>query len=333
MAKKHAPRPSDSGTLAPRSVLIIGSEAVPFSKTGGLADVLGALPSALARLGWDVTLATPRYRGVTAGTPVERFSVTVGGFTRPVEFFEEPLDDGARTLLVDCPDLFDREALYGVGNVDYPDNPRRFAMLVRAALEFAGRRQAGPSIVHAHDWQAGLAPIYLQTMYAAHPLLAGTPSIFTIHNLAFQGLFEPDWLPRLDFSWDLFAPERMEYWGKISFLKAGIVGSAYVTTVSRTYAQEIQTPALGFGFDGILRARGDRLVGILNGVDTGQWDPRSDPYVPQPYGADMLDGKRAAKRALLDRYGLPADEGTVKRPLIGMVSRMVDQKGFDLVAG
>src|SRR5437868_2249068 len=160
--------------LNERSVLQIASEALPFAKTGGLADVLGALPPALARLGWDVTVVTPRYRGVTAGSLVERFPVTVGGFVADAGFFEAPLPDSARAILIDCPDLYDRDALYGVDNVDYTDNARRFAFLVRAALEFAARRAAAPSIVHAHDWQAGVAPVYLRTLYAGHPVLRGT---------------------------------------------------------------------------------------------------------------------------------------------------------------
>src|SRR5256886_451538 len=159
--------------LNERSVLQIASEALPFAKTGGLADVLGALPPALARLGWDVTVVTPRYRGVTAGSLVERFPVTVGGFVADAGFSEAPLPDSARAILIDCPDLYDRDALYGVDNVDYTDNARRFAFLVRAALEFAARRAAAPSIVHAHDWQAGVAPVYLRTLYAGHPLLGG----------------------------------------------------------------------------------------------------------------------------------------------------------------
>ena len=204
-------------------MLIIGSEAVPFAKTGGLADVLGALPPALARLGWDVTLALPRYRGVSAGTLVEQFPGD-GRRLRPRGRLLRSADcaDGARALLVDCPDLFDREALYGVDSADYPDNPRRFAMLVRAALEFAARRGIAPSVVHAHDWQAGLAPVYLKTLYAAHPVLGGMPSVFTIHNLAYQGVFDADWLPRLDLGWEQFAIDRLEYWGRISFLKGGI---------------------------------------------------------------------------------------------------------------
>ena len=314
------------------SVLIIGSEAQPFAKTGGLADVLGALPPALSRLGWNATVVLPRYRGVAAGAPVETFPVTVGGFTRDVAFLEAPLRDEARAILVDCPELYDREALYGVGNVDYPDNALRFAFLVRAALEFAGRRIAPPLVVHAHDWQAGLAPVYLSTLYASHPVLAGTPSVFTIHNLAYQGLFDAALLPSLDLGRDQATVDRLEYWGRISFLKGGINASRIVTTVSNRYAEEIQTPALGFGFDGILRARGADLVGILNGIDTREWDPAHDRFLPAPFDAEHLAGKEQAKLAVLQRYALPADAAVVKRPLVGIVSRMVDQNGFDLIA-
>ena len=314
------------------SVLIIGSEAQPFAKTGGLADVLGALPPAIARLGWNVTLALPRYRGVSAGSTVESFPVSVGGYARDASFHEAPLADGARAILIDCPDLYDRDALYGPANSEYPDNALRFAFLARAALEFAGRRGAGPSVVHAHDWQAGLAPVYLNTHYASHPVLAGTPSVFTIHNLAYQGLFDAAWLPRLDLGWDQLSVDRLEYWGRVSFMKGGITDSRVITTVSRRYAEEIQTPDLGFGFDGILRARSGDLVGILNGIDMGEWDPAHDPFLPAPFSVDDLSGKKDAKLAVLQRYSLPATGDAMKRPLIGMVSRMVDQKGLDLIA-
>ena len=315
-----------------RSVLLVGSEAQPFAKTGGLADVLGALPPALQRLGWDATVAMPRYRGVSAGTLTDTFPVTVGGYTRDAGFYEAPLADGARALLVDCPDLYDRPGLYADDNTDYADNPRRFAFLSRAALEYAARHGAGPAIVHAHDWQAGLAPVYLKALYASHPVLGGTPTVFTIHNLAYQGVFEPDWLPRLDLGWDQFAVDRLEFYARISFLKGGINDARVLTTVSRRYAQEIQTPAFGFGFDGILRARAADLVGILNGIDAGAWDPARDPFLPRPFDAGDLSGKRDAKAAVLQRYSLPADEAALTRPLVGMVSRMVDQKGFDLIA-
>ncbi|MBI3493912.1 MAG: glycogen synthase, partial [Acidobacteria bacterium] len=316
----------------PRSVLMIGSEAQPFAKTGGLADVLGALPSALARVGWDSTLVLPKYRGISAGTLMETLPISVGGWTRDVGFFDAPLAHGARAILVDCPELYGREALYGEGRTDYPDNPRRFAVLVRAALESVARRGVTLSVIHAHDWQAALAPVYLRSVYASHPVLGRTPSVFTIHNLAYQGLCEPDWLPRLDLGWDHFTTDRLEYWGRVSLLKGGINDADLVTTVSHRYAEEVQTPEFGFGFDGILKRRGEDLVGILNGIDTDAWDPERDPFLPAPYSAADLSGKAEAKAAVLARYGLPTDGATLARPLVGMVSRMVDQKGFDLIA-
>jgi starch synthase len=311
---------------------MIGSEALPFAKTGGLGDVLGALPPALARLGWDVTLALPRYRGVTAGTLVERAPITMGGDTREVGLFDAPLADGARALLIECPELYDRDALYGTGIVEYPDNARRFAVLVRAALEFVARRGRRPAVVHAHDWQAGLAPVYLDTIFASHPILGGVPSVFTIHNIAYQGVFDADWLPRLDLGRDALGVDRMEFWGRISFMKGGINAATLITTVSRRYAEEIQTPEFGAGLEGVLDRRRDRLVGILNGIDTFAWDPARDTYLPAPYTADDLDGKVAAKREVLTRYGLAVDPDAMARPLVGMISRMVDQKGFDLIA-
>jgi starch synthase len=316
-----------------RSVLLIGSECVPFAKTGGLADVLGALPAALARLGWSVTVALPRYRGVDAGSLVDRFSLTLGGVTSEIGIFETRLDDGPRVMLVDCPALYDRDSLYGDGGADYPDNPRRFAVLVRAVLEWVARRGDTPSIVHAHDWQASLAPVYLRTLYATHPTLGRTPSVLTIHNLAYQGVFDREWLSRIDLPPTMCSMDRMEYWGRISFLKGGIRDADVITTVSRQYAVEITTPEFGFGFDGILSSRAADLVGILNGVDTVTWDPEHDPHLPAHFGPSDLRGKATVKRALLERYRLSADQAALDRPLIGIISRMVDQKGFDLMAG
>lgn len=313
-----------------KNILMIGSEAVPFSKTGGLADVLGALPAALGRLGWSVTLVVPRYRGVSEGVPVARQAISIGGFTADVGFFDQPMSSGARAILVDCPQLYDRESLYGPGNVDYPDNPLRFAMLARAALEYGARQTPAPSVVHAHDWQAALAPVYLKTMYRTHPTLGATPSVLTIHNLAYQGTFAMDWLPRLDLPGALATVEKMEFWGRISFLKGGIVEADAITTVSPTYAEEIQRPEGGVGFDGILHARRHTLVGILNGIDTAQWDPSQDPFLPVRFDVENLEGKRAAKHQLLLRLGLPADDEAMRRPLFAMISRLVEQKGLDL---
>ena len=210
---------------------MIGSEALPFSKTGGLADVLGALPPAIARLGWDVTLFAPRYRGVHDGALHDTLGLTLGNYHSEVRLFEAELGDGARAMLVDEPRMFDREFLYGQGSNDYPDNPLRFALLVRAALEWALGQPQPPAIVHAHDWQAGLAPVYLRSMYARNPAMSAVRSVFTIHNLAYQGRFDRSWMPQLDLPWDLYGPEQLEFFGSMSFLKGGVMFSDYTTTV------------------------------------------------------------------------------------------------------
>jgi starch synthase len=322
-------RPAETGS---RRVLMIASEALPFAKTGGLADVLGALPPALARLGWDVSVILPRYRGITGGSLVDRFPLTMGGVTREVGIFEIPGTASTRALFVDCPALYDRDGIYGAGGADFPDNALRFATLVRVALEFTARTGVAPAIVHAHDWQAALAPVYLNSLYVAHPILGRTASVLTIHNLAYQGVFDASWMPRLDLGPELFTVERLEFWGRLSFLKGGVTDADVLTTVSPTYAREIQTPEFGFGFDGVLRARSSDLVGILNGIDTADWDPARDPRLPKPYEVGDLSGKAVAKADVLARYRLPTDAAAMARPLIGMISRMVDQKGFDLIA-
>ena len=312
--------------------MLIGSEVVPFAKTGGLADVLGALPSALARLGWDATVVLPRYRGVAVGRLFDEFTVTIGGAPTDLRLFESPLDDGARAVLVDAPELYDRDGIYTAADgSEFPDNARRFAVLVRGALELAAREQKTSLVVHAHDWQAGLASVYLKTLYAGHPTLGGVPSVFTIHNLAYQGLFDPDWLPRLDLPPDVFTTEGLEFWRRLSFLKGGINFAEVITTVSPTYAREIQTLEFGCGFDGIIRRRAADVVGILNGIDSSTWDPAGDPLLPAPFSARRLVGKRMAKAKVLAAYGLPHDRRALGKPLIGMISRMVDQKGLDLI--
>ncbi len=314
-----------------RRILMVSPEAVPFAKTGGLGDVAGALPRALARLGHDVTLVLPRYRGIDGGATLERLPITIGGRRLDVTLVEHVLADRARAVLVDCPELYDRPGFYGIGNTDYPDNAIRFALLARAALEVGARGDVPPDVVHAHDWQAGLVPVYLKTLFAERAGMGRTASVFTIHNLAYQGAFPPSVMAALDLGWDLYGIEGLEFWGRVSFLKAGINFSEIITTVSPRYAHEIQTAAFGFGFDGILTRRSGRIHGILNGIDVDVWDPGRDPYLPQPYGPDTLDAKAASKRALLEAMGLPVGAKALARPVIGMVSRLVDQKGFDLL--
>jgi starch synthase len=312
---------------------MVASEAHPFSKTGGLADVATSLSRALGRLGHDVTLITPRYAGVEGGDSRGRVRAHVAGYPFDAELLEVPIGPGARALLVDCPPLYNRRALYAEHNVDYADNPTRFAVLAIVALEWAAAEQPLPAIIHGHDWQAGLLPVYARRQFAAALASPTPPShVFTIHNLAYQGVFDNGWVPRLGLGWQDFTVGGFEFWDRISFLKAGVMFADALTTVSPTYAQEIQRPEYGYGFDGVIRSRADALVGILNGIDDEHWNPASDAWLPAPFDADDLSGKREAKRALLDSFGLASDEAHLNRPVVGMVSRMVEQKGHDLIA-
>jgi len=312
-------------------ILMVVSEAIPYSKTGGLGDVGGALPTALSHLGHRVTVVTPRYRGMQEGGEVAAFARGAWLGAPDLRVLESVHGDGVRFWFVDCPAYFDREGLYEGPRGDYPDNHVRFSLLSRAALECAAATGMRPAVVHAHDWQAGLVPAYLRERFRKHPAFEGAGTVFTIHNLAYQGIFGREVLPALDLPWDVFTAEGLEFWNNISFLKAGVNFSEIVTTVSRRYAQEIQTPEQGFGFEGILQRRAGVLVGIRNGVDTRVWDPERDRLLPASFSAADLSGKAEVKRALLARVGLDAP-GQWARPIVGMVSRMVDQKGLDLIA-
>jgi starch synthase len=304
---------------------MVASEAQPFSKTGGLADVATALSQSLGQLGHDVILIVPRYRTVTAdlGAPRERIRAFVANRWFEADLYESPLGENARALLVDCPPLYDRDGIYAENNTDYVDNALRFGFLSVAAIEWASRQSQPISILHAHDWQAGLVPVYASRRW---------PTVFTIHNLAFQGIFDKAWVPVLGLRWEDFTVAGFEFWDRLSYLKAGVMFSDALTTVSPTYAREIQRPEYGYGFDGIIRARSSALTGILNGIDDVAWDPRRDQFLPQPFDATDVEGKRASKRALLELYGLPTDDAAMARPLIAMVSRMTEQKGLDLIA-
>jgi len=314
------------------SVLFVVSEALPYAKTGGLGDVGGALPAALASLGWDVTVVMPRYRGIDGAPEAACFDGASWAGGLAVRVLERRHADGVRMWFVDCPSCFDRDGIYGEGGVDYPDNAGRYALLARTALETAASVGLTPAVVHAHDWQAGLVAAYLRSACAAYPAFRRTRSVFTIHNLAYQGLFPAEVTPSVGLGWDMFTPEGLEFWGQLSFLKAGIVYSDCVTTVSRRYAREIQTDAQGCGMDGLLRSRAAALVGIPNGIDVAAWDPETDPLLPAHYSVKDRSGKATVKRALLDRFGMRT-ETQRRRPIVGMVSRMVDQKGLDLIAG
>jgi starch synthase len=312
-------------------VLMVASEATPFAKTGGLADVIGALAQALAARGEEVAVLMPRYRGVgIAGTPIVfqdlRVPLGLAEYSANVHCVTE---GKVPYFLVDCPSLYDREGLYGdPGAEDYPDNHVRFAVLARVALTMA-RYVFRPNIIHCHDWQAALAPIFKRTVFGGDPTFMGVPVVLTIHNLGYQGLFPPAALPEMGLDASLFTPACLEFFGKVNLLKGGILSSDAITTVSPTYAREIQTPELGFRLDGVLKTRRDAIRGILNGVDYGEWDPATDPHIATNYSAGNLAGKRDCKADLLAAFNLPA--ANLELPLVGMVSRLAGQKGFDLL--
>jgi len=313
---------------------MVGSEATPWSKTGGLADVIAALPPALEALGCDLTLVLPKYRGTdTTGADVRPYRLQHGATTRSIAWHVLPLSANRRVVFVEAPEWFERPGIYGERGVDYADNATRFDLLALAALEFATLNNPSSwHIVHAHDWQAGLVLLRLaiEPRWAA---LARAGRVLTIHNLAYQGVFPRETVPALGLPWDAFRLERGEFWGQFSLLKSGITSADLVTTVSPTYARETQTTAQGQGLDGVLRALGDRYVGILNGIDADVWDPATDPYLPAHFSVDDVAGKRECKRALLAAMGLPQGDDALERPLIGMVSRLVAQKGMDLIHG
>jgi len=312
---------------------MVSSEAAPLAKTGGLADVVGSLPSALRAYGDEVAVLIPRYgpfsaadlkttRRVYDHLPVhfgpDRFDACI--YQAPAEF---PF------YLLDCPLLYDRKGFYGESGVDYPDNHVRFAVLARAALTVA-RSLFRTDVFHCHDWQAGLVPAYLATSFSTDPTFIGVKTLFTIHNLGYQGLFPKTILDEIGLDAAVDRPDGMEFFGRISFLKGGIAFADALNTVSPTYAREIQTPEYGFGLDGALRARAAVLTGILNGVNYQEWSPEIDPFLPARYSADDLSGKLVCKRELLREFGIPGE--AFDRPLIGIVSRFTRQKGTDILA-
>jgi starch synthase len=314
-------------------IVIAASEGVPFSKTGGLADVVGALPQALAANGHEVSVILPRYR-MTKPRPVlpgfKSLTMPLAAGFKFASIQDGGEAGGVRTYLVDCPEFFDRDQLYMENGKDYPDNAQRFAAFSMASLELMKRLPNPPDIIHCHDWQSALVPIYLQALYRNDGFFKKTSVVFTIHNLGYQGMFPPSVLAEISLDWSLFNIQGLEYYGNVNFLKGGIVFSDFVTTVSRKYAEEIQTPEFGCGLEGVLKSRGDRLQGILNGVDYDHWNPETDKLIPANYNSKDLAGKQVCKKALLEKMG--AQNPRLDLPVIGIVSRFATQKGFDLIA-
>jgi starch synthase len=311
-------------------ILFVSSEGLPYSKTGGLADVVEALPKALVEMGHEVAVLLPRYRGnKIASTLVPSLTVSLGDRLRFPAIVEGRAVSNVRYFFADDPEFFDREQLYGDKSGDYPDNAERFAELSRVAIELA-KRVWMPDVIHCHDWQSSLVPVLLRTQHANDPLVGSLPVVLTIHNLGYQGTFPQATLRKIGLPDYLFTMDALEFYGKLNYLKGGLIFSDYLTTVSKRYAKEIQTPEYGCGLEGVIRNRGDRLIGILNGVDYAVWSPEADTFIAQNYSAQNLDGKKICKKDLLESFKLPIQG--IDRPLIGIVSRFADQKGFDLIS-
>jgi len=312
-------------------VAIASPEIAPFAKTGGLGDILGSLPKALEGLGLRVSLIMPAYRSILRGNfPLEdtgvRFSVPVSHRQEVGMLLRTKAGKAIPVYLIRADRYFDRNYLYTTPEADYPDNAERFIFFNRAILEVL--KLNPPQIVHTHDWQSALAIAYLKAQPHLYPQLSSAKTVFTVHNLGYQGLFERlDWhLLNLDGSF--FTPRYLEFYGKINFLKGGLVFADAITTVSPTYAEEVKTAEQGFGLEGVFQERARSLVGILNGADYDLWNPETDPFIRKRYGPRDLSGKRLCKADLQRSFGLPEYPNI---PLIGMVSRLTAQKGFDLL--
>jgi starch synthase len=315
-------------------IAFAASECVPFSKTGGLADVVGALPRALAALGHQVSVYVPRYRQTKLAdqqTVVRSLTIPFDDKYRFCSVVTAGASGGVRFYFVDYPPYFDRDAIYGTPAGDYPDNAERFALFSRAVLE-ASKILGVPHIFHCHDWQTALIPVMLRTLYAEDPAFSEVATVFTIHNMGYQGLFPPDTLPLLMLPWDLLTISKMEFFGQVNFLKGALVHADYVTTVSKKYSQEIQTTEYGFGLEGVLRSRAATVTGILNGVDYEVWSPQTDKFAVAKYSPQDLSGKLECKKDLLNAFGIANTGANSKLPVIGIVSRFAAQKGFDLMA-
>ncbi|MCL5773455.1 MAG: glycogen synthase GlgA [Firmicutes bacterium] len=316
-------------------VLLASSEVVPFAKTGGLADVAGALPKALKKLGHDARIVLPKYKMIDDAKfglkEIARIKVPLG------EKEEEAVIKTAvvpgtdvKVYFIDNPSLYGRDALYQEKGVDYPDNHLRFAFFSRAVLEMMKALKWYPDVIHCNDWQTGLIPVYLKALYWADPLYQAVGTVITIHNIAYQGNFPREVIEEIGLAWDLFNSDKLEFWGNVSFLKGGLVYADVINTVSKTYAVEIQTTnEYGRGLEGLLTYRKKDLYGIVNGLDYEEWNPATDKFLPVNYNADSADKKKEVKKALLEENGLKQKDNF---PLLGLISRLDDQKGFDILA-
>ena len=316
-------------------IAVATPECTPWASTGGLADVVHSLSRELAMQGHQVTVYLPYYRPVAKalpGLPVAVASLTIPfpSYNRFARVLDGGTTEGVRHLFVDCPEFFDREAIYATASGNYHDNAERFGLFCRAVLE-ASKWLGVPEIFHVHDWPTALLPVMLRTIYYFDPLLRNIPAVLTIHNAGYHGWFPPSTVPTLLLPAEVYTPERLEYRGEVNLLKGGIVYADEVTTVSPTYAREIQTAEFGNGLEGVLRNRASDLLGILNGVDYDEWNPETDPSIAAHYSEADLAGKRECRRDLLHAFDLRGTSDST--PVLGMISRFTTQKGLDFLLG
>lgn len=311
------------------NIVIVTPEVVPFSKSGGLADVCGALAPEFKRQGNNVIVVSPFYKRIREKHKDMKsaFSVDVvlTGEKHSAQIRQSE-HEGTQFFFVDIPLFFDRDDLYGKDGVDFPDNDRRFAALALATLQIVRRLKLSPATIHCHDWQSALIPVYLKNGVESD--LKGTKTVLTIHNMAYQGSFAPESMRRVNLDWKLFNWKHLEFYGKMNFLKGGAVFADAITTVSRTYATQIMTKEFGCGLDGVLRERASVVRGIINAVDYSIWNPETDKMIPQNYSLAKLTGKSKCKKELCAQVGIK-DE---KAPIFSFIGRLVDQKGVDLIA-
>ncbi|MBI1870006.1 MAG: glycogen synthase GlgA [Chlamydiae bacterium] len=315
-------------------IVFAASEVHPFSKTGGLADVTGALPKALGELGHDVKIITPFYRSTKKmNIDIRKFSkkifVQLGDRVVEGDIATAKISENLEVLFIIKDEYYDRDEIYRTVQGDYKDNAERFIFFSKAILATLEELDLKVDILHLHDWQTGLVSALLKTIESSNPFFTKSRTIFTVHNLAFQGLFWHYDMHMTNLPWEVFTPEGIEFYGKMNLLKAGLVYSDCLTTVSRKYSEEIQTPEYGFGLEGVLLRRSKDLYGILNGVDYDEWSPEKDPEISSHYSLNRLAGKIECKKELLRllNFNLP-----ITTPLIGMISRLTDQKGFDILS-
>ena len=314
-------------------ILLCSPEIAPYAKTGGLADMAAALPEALKELGCDIRLFMPLYhcardKAVPLKPIAQQIPLLIGNRTYHCNLWETVSAGGIPVYLLEKEEFFDRDHLYGIHGKDYEDNAERYIAFCQAVFPLCSHLSWFPNILHLHDWQAALVSAYWFHNWRYDPALSRTKTVFTIHNLAYQGIFPATHFALTHLPLHAFAMEGLEFWGNCNFLKAGVIYSDALTTVSPRYSQEIQRPEFGSGLDGLIKDRRDKLVGILNGADYKIWNPETDPLIPARYDARNLSGKAVCKKRLLAELGFP--KTNVNYPLLGMITRLVPQKGLDL---